>query len=234
MEQTMTVLGVRGRRARVSILGRLDVRMLVGMALVVLSAGGSLMLWNMGNDSVPVLAAARDLPAGHVLTADDLIAVPVRLPADQLARTLSSADRDQLVGRATVGSVTAGELLSLSRLASRLVLGPDDAAVTIPLRADSVYARLRPGDTVTVLATHDKGKPTSKTTTLLARATVYAVAAGSTSVTTSTARTDDSEAPRRVTNVTLLVTKTDTEALAHAAVNDDLTLALLVGASKGP
>lgn len=232
----MTVLGVSRRRARTGLLGRIDARMLLGVALAVLSVAGSLMLWNAGQDTVPVLVAARDLPAGHVLAGDDLIAVDVRLPSDQLARALPGADRDDVVGRSVVGPLAAGELLSTSRLATGLKLGPDDAAVTIPVRTDSAYARLRPGDTVAVLATRDRGKPTSQTTTLLAQATVYAVAAESTSTTTSSARGEGDEAPRRVTNVTLLVAKTDTEALAHAAVNHDLTLALLAGTQtqKGP
>ncbi len=231
----MTAIGARRQGARIAALGRIDARMLVGLLLVALSVVGGLVFWGATRETVPVLVAARDLPAGHALERDDLAIAQVKLESGQAALALPAAELDRLVGRTMSAPVYAGELLVRPRLASGPVLGPDDAAVTVPVRTDSIYPRLRPGDTVAVLVTRDKGKPTSQTSTLLERATVYAVAADASSASVSSSSRDAAEdAPRRVSNVTLLISKADTERLAHAAVNWDLTVALLSQTAKGP
>lgn len=230
----MTAIGAR-RATRALVLGRLDARMLVGLLLVAVSVAASLTLWGATRDTVPVVVALRDLPVGHALGRDDLDVAQVRLPSGQAALAVAGADVDRLVGRTLGAPVYAGELLITPRLAAGPVLGPDEVAMTLAVRADSIYPRLRPGDAVAVLVTRDKGKPTSQTSTLLDRATVYAVAAeASTTTFASSARTDADDAPRRVANVTLLVPKAQAESLAHAAVSWDLTLALVSPAGKGP
>lgn len=230
----MTAIGVRRRGARLGLHGRLDLRLFVGLTLFVCTFAGAYLGWQALQTTTPVLVAARDLPAGHRLTADDLAVEDVRLPAGQLALAVPAADRDGIVGRVLTGPVVGGELLVAARLGDGLVLGPDDAAVTVPIRADSVYPRLRPGDAVAVLATRDRGKPTSQTMTLLARATVYAVAAESSTAILRSTRDDGEDAPHRVANVTLLIPQTAAEGLAHAALNGDLTLVLLSSVRSGP
>jgi Flp pilus assembly protein CpaB len=106
------------------------------------------------------------------------------------------------------------------------VLGPDEVAITLPVRADSVYHQLRPGDAVMVLATRDDGKPTSQTSTLLTRATVYSVLLKPSTVAVRSTTADDA-APATVSTVTLLVPRAEAEGLAHAAVNAAITLAVL-------
>lgn len=231
----MAAIGARRRATRALVLGRLDARMLVGLLLVAVSVAASLTLWGASRDTVPVVVAVRDLPAGHALQRDDLDVAQVRLPSSQAALAVVGADIDGIVGRTLGAPMYAGELLTAPRLVAGPVLGPDDLAMTLAVRADTIYPRLRPGDTVAILVTRDKGKPASQTSTLLERATVYAVAAEATTTTfASNAGTDDAEAPRRVANVTLLVPKAQAEQVAHAAVTADLTLALVSPAGKGP
>ena len=229
----MATIGVRRSRARLADLGRVDVRMLVGVLLVAVSVVGGLVFWGASRQTVPVLVVSRDLPSGHVLQRDDLTVAQVKLEADQAALAVPADDLDRMVGRTVGGAMYAGELLAAPRLASGPVLKADDAAVTLAVRADSAYPRLRPGDAVAVVATWDKGKPTSQTMTVLPRATVYAVALepGGSAI---GSRAGGEDTPRTIANVTLLVTRTDVERLAHAAVNWDLTLALLPPAANGP
>lgn len=230
----MTAIGAPRRGVRLGLRGRTDLRLLVGLVLFLLTFAGAYAGWQAMRTTTPVLVAARDLPAGRRLAGDDLAVADVHLPAGQLALAVLDADRGRVVGRTLTAPVVAGELLVTARLGDGPALGPDDAAVTVAVRADSVYPRLRPGDAVSVLATRDRGKPTSQTTTLLARATVYAVAAESSTASLSSTGEDGDTAPRRVTNVTLLIPRTEAEGLAHAAVNWDLTLALLPAAQRGP
>lgn len=227
----MTTIAAPRRSLPAEVRARFDLRMLVGGMIALVAVGVALAVWDAGRITVPVLAVSHELPAGHLLTANDLTTARVRLPAAQLARTLPAAEHDRIVGRALVGPAAAGDLLSGSRLATGVTLSPDDLAITVPVRTDTVYPRLRPGDAVTVLATRDRGKPSSQTGTLLPRATVYAVAA---EAAISSSAGGEADPHRRLTNVTLVVAAVDAEALTHAAVNFDLTLALQPAARKGP
>ena len=110
------------------------------------------------------------------------------------------------------------------------MIGPNDVAVTVPVKADAVYARLRRGDEVAVMATSDKGKPQSLTVALLERATVYDVALESSRVSLGGG---SDEQDGRLTNVTLLIPRSEAERVAHAVVNAELTLLLLAPAQPG-
>jgi Flp pilus assembly protein CpaB len=102
---------------------------------------------------VAVAVSARDLPAGTVLTADDLATSrypPAAVPAGV------AGDPEQLLGRALAGSVRAREPITDARL-----VGPGitsllpDGQVAAPVRlADlAVAALVHTGDRVDVLAT---------------------------------------------------------------------------------
>lgn len=56
-----------------------DPRLLIGVLLVLASTAGVIALLNSQNTTVQVYGARDDIPVGTLLTADDLIAVPVRL-----------------------------------------------------------------------------------------------------------------------------------------------------------
>jgi Flp pilus assembly protein CpaB len=103
-----------------------------------------------------VLAAARDLPAGHVLTGDDLRRLdlpPAVVPAGVLRPGAS------VLGRAVALPVRRGEALTDVRLvgASLLAAVADRGLVGAPVRiADAAaVALLSPGDRVDVLGSND-------------------------------------------------------------------------------
>jgi Flp pilus assembly protein CpaB len=101
--------------------------------------------------TVPVVVAARDLPAATTLSADDLTVVPVP-PAG--AGPASLTDPADLLGRVLAGPVPSGEALSSSRLRGPSVLAAQPpGTVALPLRlADAgAAALLAGGDRIDVL-----------------------------------------------------------------------------------
>ena len=114
-----------------------------------------------GRPTVAVAVAAADLPAGAVLTADDLVVSA--LPPD-VAPAGSAADPGELTGQVLAAPVRSGEAITDVR-----VVGPGlwssvpDGQVATPVRlADlAVATLLRPGDRVDVLAAAGEGGGTS-------------------------------------------------------------------------
>ena len=100
---------------------------------------------------VAVAAAARDLPAGQVLRADDVAVV--ELPASLVPDgTLASGEA---TGRALSSAVRRGEPLTDARLVGPDQLAaapPGTMAVAVPVAEPATLAMVRPGDTVALLA----------------------------------------------------------------------------------
>ena len=199
--------------------------MLLGVALVALSIIGGLLFWGAARATVPVLIADSALSPGHVIQASDLSIAQVKLDERLSSLAIPEADRSAVIGRVVSNDVHAGAMLLWPDLATGSVLGQNEVAMTVPVQAEAVYSRIRPGDAVAVLATRDKDKPQSQTVTLLARAVVYDVTFEPGRLTVG--RSADDEETRGLTNVTLIVPRAEAERLAHAVVNWELTLALL-------
>lgn len=103
----------------------LDVRLVLGVVLVLGSVLAGALIVSRAHDTHPVVTVTRSLAAGSVLREADLTTTQVRLPGDGrgvYVRTVKDA-----VGRALVRPVTRGEILPV-------------AAISAP----------RPGETVTV------------------------------------------------------------------------------------
>jgi hypothetical protein len=117
----------------------------------------------------------------------------------------------------------AGELVFRPDLSSGPVIDPGEVAITIPVKADSVYPGLRPGDAVTVLGTAGGSQAGGPTVTVLDRALVYDVSANRTATTIGSG----GQATSGLSNVTLVVPSAVAEQVAHASVSWTVTLALL-------
>ncbi|HWG93569.1 MAG TPA: SAF domain-containing protein [Mycobacteriales bacterium] len=104
---------------------------------------------------VQVVAAARDLPGGVPLTADDLLLV--ELPAEA-APAGTAPVVEQLAGRVLAGPVRAGEPLTDVRLLGAGLV-PDDGRVAVPVRVvePALPLLVRAGDRVDVLAAAPEG-----------------------------------------------------------------------------
>lgn len=126
----------------------LDLRLLLGVLLVLGSVLLGARVVSAADATVPVWAVAADLAAGTELAADDLVAVDVRLD-DAAAAYLSTSTRPE--GRTLARAVRAGELLPRSALEEPA----DLVQLALPVQAGYVPPSLTRGQLVDVYALAD-------------------------------------------------------------------------------
>lgn len=127
----------------------------VGLLLTLGAALAFAVLWMNAGDRRPVLALARAVPAGEVITAADLQVV--RVATDPGVAVVPSDRRGRVVGRTAGVELVAGSLLSEAQLGRPTAVGPGEAVVGLPLRSSHLPGRLRPGDRVAVVDTGVNG-----------------------------------------------------------------------------
>jgi hypothetical protein len=126
----------------------LDLRLVLGVLLVLGSVLVGARVVGAADATVPVWAVAGDLAAGTELTADDLVAVEVRLDTAADAY-LSTSTRPE--GRTLARAVRSGELLPRSALEE-----PEELVqVALPVQAGFVPPGLARGQLVDVYAVAD-------------------------------------------------------------------------------
>jgi hypothetical protein len=151
----------------------LDLRLVLGLLMVLGSVLLGARVVSAADATVPVWAAAGDLAAGTVLTTEDLVAVDVRLD-DAATSYLSTGTRPS--GRTLARTVSGGELLPRSALAE-----PDELVqLALPVQAGYVPPSLQRGQLVDVYAVADPaaGTPVAadgSVTPVVASAPVQAV-----------------------------------------------------------
>jgi hypothetical protein len=126
----------------------LDLRLVLGLLLVLGSVLLGARVVSAADATVPVWAAAGDLAAGTVLTVDDLVAVDVRLD-DAAGAYLSTTTKPE--GRTLSRAVSAGELLPRSTLIETDEL----VQLALPVQAGYVPPSLQRGQLVDVYAVAD-------------------------------------------------------------------------------
>jgi hypothetical protein len=123
----------------------------LGLALMLVAAAVAGALYLRVGNRVPVLAMARDVPYGQVITDADL--AEVRIAADAGVQTVPAAQRASVVGQAAATLIPKGALLSRAQLAAQPVPPPGSAKVGVVLRPGQAPAEgLAPGDRVMVVA----------------------------------------------------------------------------------
>ncbi len=183
-------------------------------------------------DTQPVLVAARELPAGTVLTAGDLTIAWVRLSPDLYPATVPESELDSLIGRALAEPVHAGEILNRRELGDPGPrLAPGQVVMTVsPDPEKGRLGGIEEGDWVQVFVTlppDDAGR--RETRLVLARAQVYEI--GKAPDVDAAAWEDPEgsadEQTGRVEWLSLAVTQEEAAALANAKWSGDLDIALL-------
>lgn len=164
----------------------LDLRLLLGVLLVLGSVLLGARVIGAADATVPVWAAAGDLSAGSRLTDDDLVAVDVRL--DDAARAyLDTGSRPE--GSTLNRAVHAGELVPRSALAPTAPL----VELALPVQAGYVPPSLERGQVVDVYAVAGSAPATAaaagSVTPVLLQAPVRAVSGRSTGVLSSATTT---------------------------------------------
>jgi hypothetical protein len=105
----------------------LDLRLLLGIAMVLGAVVLGAVVVSRAQHTTPVVAATRDLAAGTVLTAAELTVVRVRL--DDAASALYPGSTSALVGRQLARDVRGGELIPRAAAATSHA----ETTVTVPL-----------------------------------------------------------------------------------------------------
>lgn len=123
----------------------LDLRLVLGVLLVLGSVLIGARVLSSADATVPVWAAAGDLAPGTVLTGDDLVTVDVRLD-DAAGAYLSTGTRP--AGRTLARAVSKGELVPRAALADP----PSLVQVALPVQAGYVPPGLTRGRLVDVYA----------------------------------------------------------------------------------
>ncbi|WP_299952237.1 SAF domain-containing protein [uncultured Modestobacter sp.] len=126
----------------------LDLRLVLGVLLVLGSVLLGARVVTAADATVPVWSAAGDLAAGTVLGADDLVAVDVRLD-DVAAAYLATSTRP--AGRVLARAVRDGELLPRSALEEPA----DLVQLALPVQAGYVPPQLSRGQLIDVYAVAD-------------------------------------------------------------------------------
>ena len=153
----------------------LDLRLVLGVLLVLASVLLGARVVSAADATVPVWAASGDLAAGTVLTADDLVAADVRL--DDAARAyLSTGTRPE--GRTLARAVNGGELLPRSALEDPSAL----VQLALPVQAGYVPPGLERGRLVDVYAIDDAASAAATSPTSTRSATEAGTGPGVTPV----------------------------------------------------
>jgi pilus assembly protein CpaB len=187
------------------------------------SQGGSLIASEPPENRLAL--AARDLPAGAVLGAEDIRVVP--WPSADLPRGFSSSS-EELVGRGLMTPLSADEPILVSKLADHAsggglpILIPEGMRA-VSVRVDEVIAVagfVTPGTLVDVLVTISQGSGSGNSITRVILQNVRALAAG------QSVQRDEEGKPQTVSVVTLLVTPEQGERLVLASNEGRIQLAL--------
>lgn len=124
----------------------LDLRLLLGLVLVIASVVVGAQVVSAADETVRVWALERDLSAGTILAADDLRAVDVKLEDHAAMYVAASADP---VGQTLGRDVSAGEMLPIAALSEQSEL----VALALSVRASNVPVTVARGDRVSIYAT---------------------------------------------------------------------------------
>jgi Flp pilus assembly protein CpaB len=169
----MTTLSAQLGRGLTRRLPKVDARLVVGLLLVALSVLGGLRLASTSDQTVAVYAAARDLPAGHVLTPGDLRTTRIQAAGDVLDGLVPVTTRRPPIDRVLRFPLAEGGLVGAASIGGVTRAGRE---ITVPIAPEhALGGALQPGDRVDVLASFDKGTGDAKTLTVAAGAQVVDV-----------------------------------------------------------
>ncbi|MFD0882977.1 SAF domain-containing protein [Streptosporangium algeriense] len=146
------------------------------------------------------IAVRTDLPAGHTLTAADLL--PVKGTVD--ASVIDASHTDSVIGRRLTVPLVAGALLTERNIGEPSYPPPGQAVIGVAVKAGQYPPDLSPGDQVAVVAVP------GDVTVLGAKTNLPEVGAVVTGV-------QNSEQSQNPTVVTLVLTRSDAETIATPA-----------------
>ncbi|MCO7218601.1 SAF domain-containing protein [Klenkia sp. PcliD-1-E] len=191
----------------------------LALAVLVVLLGGILAFTaaQMLTSRTEVLAIARDVEAGAILTAEDFVVASV--PDDPALSPVAAADLSSVVGMVAEVPLSRGGLLTMSQLGTGSGIPDGSVLVALPLQGGQFPARgLTPGQQVLVVATPG--------TAGVVNATASGLAA---TVTATVAQVGPLNPATQVTVVDVEVSEDDGEAVAALASTGNLAVIVLPG-----
>lgn len=199
-------------------LRRIDLRVAVGVLLMLVAVFGGASLIKTAQARIPALVAAGTVQPGEVIEASDIRVVDIALSGG--ITYLPASMRDQVVGRMATEPLWEGKLLGPASLSQAPPLPAGTVAMSLSLKPEnSVAGSLRPGDSVAVIASTAPGRGDPRTMILFTSVPVLSVT-----------RADAAEGGAVI--VTLRLRLEEARALAAARAAGPIDLALLSGGSS--
>ena len=128
----------------------------VALLLILCSGAVAGMLFLRAGSRTAVLAVARPVPVGHIVTDRDLTVV--RISVDPGLRPLAAAARPRVVGRVAAVTLVPGTLLTRAHLSTEPPISSTQAVVGVALKPGQLPGQgLQPGDLVEVERTPPPG-----------------------------------------------------------------------------
>lgn len=149
-------------------LRRLDLRVVVGIVLMLVAVVGGSSLIRSAQERTPILLAAGTVQPGEVIEASDLRVAELSLPAG--VAYLPASMKGEIVGRVAAEPLSDGKVLGPGSVSETAPLAPGTVAVTLLLPAESaVGGDIRAGDRVAVIASPgpDQAAADASPTTIL-------------------------------------------------------------------
>lgn len=126
----------------------------LGMALIAVAVTGNVMLISSASATTAVLQVVRDVPAGNIVTADDLRTIEVGA-LDPTVRVVHAVDRAAVIGQHTRTRLVAGSLVVHEVLQTAPLVAPGSAVVGIAVAAAELPVGLRERSRVEVVLPPD-------------------------------------------------------------------------------
>ncbi|PWW53105.1 hypothetical protein [Actinokineospora spheciospongiae] len=123
--------------------------LLLGVLLVLACVGGFVLILLHSGDREPVLALARGVPVGHVLSTQDLRQVTVAV--DPGVAVVGADQAGTLIGRPMATSLSEGALLTPDAVGAAVVPAGGQAIAALALKPGQVPTEVGPGARVSVV-----------------------------------------------------------------------------------
>lgn len=126
-------------------------RMIIGVIVLLLCAMQTAAVYSRIGDRQSVLALARPVEEGHVITNADLKAT--RIAVDSGVRTVPVGQRGDVVGRVATARLVPDSILNPQLITNSAALPPGKATVGASLKPGQFPAGMHTGDPVLLVAT---------------------------------------------------------------------------------
>ena len=199
-------------------LRRIDLRVAVGVLLMLVAVFGGASLIRTAQARTPVLIAAGSVQPGEVIEAGDVRIAELSLSGG--VAYLPASMRSQIVGRVAAEPLWDGKVLGPNSLSQSPPLPAGTVAMSLMLKPEAAVAGgIRPGDNVAVITSTAPGRGAQQTTILFTSVPVLAV---------TRAEIEDGGG----VVVTLRLRLEEARALAAARAAGTVDLVLLAGATS--